>query len=68
MSIVKTKTLNPRIKISRSGRAYVDVADLVKSRLARIAKVHQKPNGNTVVREDAVKAENNNNKSNSGER
>ena len=33
--------LNPRIKISKTGRAYVDVADLVKARLARIAKTQQ---------------------------
>ena len=33
--------LNPRIKISKTGRAYVDLADLVKARLARIAKTRQ---------------------------
>jgi hypothetical protein len=33
--------LNPRIKISKTGRAYVDVADLVNARRARIAKARQ---------------------------
>jgi hypothetical protein len=30
--------LNPRIKISKTGRPYVDVADLVKSELDRIKR------------------------------
>lgn len=39
MSTPKTaKILNPRIKISNSGRPYVDVADLVKTRFERIEK------------------------------
>ena len=32
------KALNQRIKISDTGRPYVDVADLVKTRLDRIEK------------------------------
>lgn len=37
MSTAKS-ALNQRIKISDSGRPYVDVADLVKTRLDRIEK------------------------------
>jgi len=37
MSMAKS-ALNQRIKISNTGRPYVDVADLVKSRLDRIEK------------------------------
>ncbi|HZE69343.1 MAG TPA: hypothetical protein VE135_07480 [Pyrinomonadaceae bacterium] len=37
--------LNPRIKISKTGRPYVDVADLVKARLARIEKARQAEQG-----------------------
>lgn len=33
--------LNPRIKISKTGRPYVDVADLVRSELNRIKKSQQ---------------------------
>ncbi len=48
--------LNPRIKISKTGRPYVDVADLVKRELERIersqerakneSRDHCKTNGN----------------------
>lgn len=53
MSTPKAKVLNRRIKISRSGRAYVDVADLVKTRLERIGKLHQTQNGKAAVLRDA---------------
>lgn len=33
--------LNPRIKISKTGRPYVDVADLVRSELDRIKRSQQ---------------------------
>lgn len=36
-------TLNPRIKISKTGRPYVDVADLVKSELERIKTRNESP-------------------------
>ncbi len=40
MSTPKTaKLLNPRIKISKTGRPYVDVADLVKTRFERIERL-----------------------------
>lgn len=38
---MSSKVLNRRIKISRAGRPYVEVADLVRARLARIEKARQ---------------------------
>jgi hypothetical protein len=35
------QVLNRRVKISKTGRPYVDVADLVKSELERIKKSEQ---------------------------
>jgi hypothetical protein len=43
MSNVKTaKVLNRRIKISKTGRPYVDVADLVRTRFERIDRLQHK--------------------------
>jgi len=41
--------LNQRIKISKAGRPYVDVADLVKTRLDRIERTRSE-SGQTVNR------------------
>jgi len=43
--------LNRRIKISNTGRPYVDVADLVKTRLDRIEKARNQPTGQIVNRD-----------------
>jgi len=51
--------LNRRIKISNTGRPYVDVADLVKTRLDRIEK--SQGQGQVVDREPHENSENNDN-------
>ena len=65
MSTPKTaKILNPRIKISKTGRPYIDVADLVKTRFERIEKsrnqgqknpapIQENRNGNTTTNDDS---------------
>jgi hypothetical protein len=43
--------LNKRVKISNTGRPYVDVADLVKTRLDRIEKARREQGGQIVDRD-----------------
>jgi hypothetical protein len=43
--------LNKRVKISSTGRPYVDVADLVKTRLDRIEKARREQGGQIVDRD-----------------
>lgn len=40
MNGTNEKPLNPRVKIRPNGRPYVELADLVKERLARIEREH----------------------------
>ena len=53
--------LNRRIKISNTGRPYVDVADLVRTKLNRIKKSHEQ--GLAVGRDVHDNPERNNNDS-----
>jgi hypothetical protein len=64
--------LNRRIKISNTGRPYVDVADLVKTRLDRIEKsrvqgqiVDREPHENSEHNDNEPAASNNQNGDNS---
>lgn len=64
--------LNRRIKISNAGRPYVDVADLVKTRLDRIEKsreqgqiVDREPHENSEHNDSEPAASNNHNGDNS---
>ncbi len=42
------QALNPRIKISKTGRPYVDISDLVKTELDRIEKSQERAKNSTV--------------------
>lgn len=52
MSTPKT-VLNPRVKISKTGRPYVDVADLVKSELERMKKPQEESSQEPSTQPDA---------------
>jgi len=58
--------LNPRIKISKTGQPYVDVADLVKTRLDRIDKARNE-RGQTADRGSNQNADRNGTSANNGD-
>lgn len=55
------EALNQRIKISNTGRPYVDVADLVKARLDRIEKSRSEQGQGQIVDRGSEQNERNDN-------